>query len=141
MTYARFMDDWVILAPSRWSLRRAIRIVNETLRELRVKQHPDKTFIGRIERGFTFLGYWITQKGVTGVAPSAWERFQERVARLYEQDAPPEEARRRIEQYVRRWKQWALSGLGGGTQPWHVPDGVGGIRPLPPVSAAGWICR
>jgi hypothetical protein len=117
LTYARFMDDWVILAPSRWSLRRAIRIVNETLRELRVKQHPDKTFIGRIERGFTFLGYWITAKGVTGVAPSAWQGFQERVARLYEQDAPQDEIRRRIEQYVRRWKQWALSGSGGGTQP------------------------
>jgi hypothetical protein len=49
------MDDWAILAPTRWSLRRAVRVVNETLRELRV-QHPDKTFIGRIERGFTFLG-------------------------------------------------------------------------------------
>ena len=112
LTYARFMDDWVILAPSRWSLRRAIRIVNETLRELRVKQHPDKTFIGRMERGFTFLGYWITQKGVTGVAPSAWQGFQERVARLYEQDAPPDEIRRRIEQYVRRWTRWVPSGVG-----------------------------
>jgi len=86
LTYARFMDDWVILAPSRWSLRRAIRTVNETLQELRVEQHPDKTFIGRIERGFTFLGYWITAKGVTGVAPSAWQGFQERVVRLYEQE-------------------------------------------------------
>jgi len=112
LTYARFMDDRVILAPSRWSLRRAIRIVNETLRELRVKQHPDKTFIGRIERGFTFLGYWITAKGVTGVAPSAWQGFQERVVRLYEQDVPPEEeTRRRIGQYVRRWKRWVLAGV------------------------------
>ena len=51
LTYARFMDDWVILAPTRWSLRRAVVIVNETLRELRVEQHPDKTFIGRIPRG------------------------------------------------------------------------------------------
>jgi hypothetical protein len=50
LTYARFMDDWVILAPTRWSLRRAVRVVIETLRELRVEQHPDKTFIGRIER-------------------------------------------------------------------------------------------
>jgi len=82
LTYARFMDDWVILAPTRWSLRRAVRIVNETLRELRAEQHPDKTFIGRIERGFTFLGYWITKQGVTGVAPSAWEAFRGRVARL-----------------------------------------------------------
>jgi hypothetical protein len=59
--------------------------VNETLRELRVEQHPDKTFVGWIKRGFTFLGYWITEKGLTGVAPSAWQGFQERVARLYEQ--------------------------------------------------------
>jgi hypothetical protein len=78
------------------------RIVNETLQELGVEQHPDKTFVGRIERGFTFLGYWITEKGVTGVAPSAWEAFQERVARLYEQNAPQEEILRRMEQYVRR---------------------------------------
>jgi hypothetical protein len=105
------MHDWVILAPKRWSLRRAIRTVNEMLRELRVEQHPDKTFIGRIERGFTFLGYWITEKGVTGVAPSTWEAFQERVARLYEQDAPPEEIRRRIEQCVRRWMRWVVSGV------------------------------
>src|ERR1017187_3243489 len=111
LTYARFMDDWVILAPTRWALRRAVVIVNQTLRELSVEQHPDKTFIGRIERGFTFLGYWITEKGVTGVAPSAWEAFQERVARLYEQNAPLEEIRRGVEQYVRRWSQWVRSGV------------------------------
>ncbi|SPE26736.1 conserved hypothetical protein [Candidatus Sulfopaludibacter sp. SbA3] len=113
LTYARFMDDWVILAPTRWSLRRAIVTVNQTLRELRVEQHPDKTFIGRIERGFTFPGYWITEKGVTGVAPSAWEAFRERVVRLYEQNAPREELPVRIERYVRRWKRWVLSGVRG----------------------------
>jgi hypothetical protein len=85
---------------------------NETLRELRVEQHPDKTFIGRTERGFTFLGYWITKQGVTGVAPSARKAFRGRVARLYEQDAPRKEIRRRIGQYVRRWKQWVRSGVG-----------------------------
>ena len=81
LTYARLMDDWVILAPTRWSLRRAIVAVNETLQKLR---HPNKTFIGRIARGFTFVGYWITGNGVSGVAPSTWERFQERVVRLYD---------------------------------------------------------
>jgi RNA-directed DNA polymerase len=110
LTYARFMDDWVILARTRWSLRRAVRMVNETLRELRVEQHPDKTFIGRIERGFTFLGYWITKQGVTGVAPSAWEAFRGRVARLMSR-MRREEILRRIGQYVRRWKRWLLSGV------------------------------
>lgn len=112
LTYARFMDDWVILAPTRWALRRAVVIVNETLRKLRVEQHPDKTFVGWIRSGFTFLGYWITEKGVTGVAPSTWDAFQERVARLYEQNAPLEDIRRGVEQYVRRWKRWVVSGLG-----------------------------
>ena len=26
--FVRFIDDWVILAPTRWKLRRAIRTVN-----------------------------------------------------------------------------------------------------------------
>ncbi len=29
--YVRFMDDWVVLAPTRWKLRQANRIVIETL--------------------------------------------------------------------------------------------------------------
>jgi len=55
--YARFMDDWVAPAPSRWKLRRAIAVVNETLAELQVEQHLDKIFIGPTARGFEFLGY------------------------------------------------------------------------------------
>ncbi len=35
--YVRFMDDWVVLAPTRWKLRQAVRIVNETLAELKVQ--------------------------------------------------------------------------------------------------------
>jgi RNA-directed DNA polymerase len=122
LTYARFMDDWVVLAPTRWSLRRAIVVVNETLWELRVEQHPDKTFIGWIKRGFTFLGYWITEKGLTGVAPSAWQGFQERVARLYEQNAPLEEIRRGVEQYVRRWQRWVMSGFRDVSGSFEWPD-------------------
>jgi hypothetical protein len=34
-----------------------------------------------------------------------WEGFQERVLRLYEQNAPPELIRQRIGDYVRRWKR------------------------------------
>lgn len=54
--YARFMDDWVILAPTRWKLRLVIKRVNQIVAALKVKQHPDKTFVGRIARGFDFLG-------------------------------------------------------------------------------------
>src|SRR5271169_1663822 len=57
-----------------------------------------------------YLGFAITEQCVTGVAPSAWESFRGRVARLYEQDAPQEEILRHIGQYVWRWKRCWLSG-------------------------------
>ncbi|MGB2938668.1 MAG: reverse transcriptase/maturase family protein [Phycisphaerae bacterium] len=106
--YARFMDDWVILSPTRWKLRKAIRRVNAILAELKVQKHPDKTFIGRISRGFDFLGYTFSSVGLTGIARRTVERFVERAGRLYEQGAGEE----RIGQYVRRWLRWAGMGLG-----------------------------
>ena len=107
--YARFMDDWVVLAPTRWKLRKAIKIVRETLADLKVEMHPDKTFIGRVARGFSFLGYQIASSGIVGVAVQTLERFRERVTRLYEQGAPSQ----RIGNYVRRWLQWVRAGLEG----------------------------
>ncbi|MDA8561037.1 reverse transcriptase domain-containing protein [Nitrospinae bacterium] len=43
--YVRFMDDWIVLSPNRWKLKNAIQIVNQTLNELKVEKHPNKTFI------------------------------------------------------------------------------------------------
>ncbi|WP_445173413.1 reverse transcriptase domain-containing protein [Microcoleus sp.] len=105
--YVRFMDDWVVLAPTRWRLRKAIKAVNEVMADLRVEQHPDKTFIGRIARGFDFLGYWFTTEGL-GIAGKTVERFAERVSQLYEQGA----GENRIEEYVRRSWRWVRSGVG-----------------------------
>lgn len=105
--YVRFMDDWVVLAPTHWKLRKAIRVVNETLAQLGVRQHPDKTFAGKTSRGFSFLGYEFNEAGLTGVAPPTRKRFIERVRQLYEQDA----GLPRIGQYVRRWLGWLRSGL------------------------------
>jgi Reverse transcriptase (RNA-dependent DNA polymerase) len=107
--YTRFMDDWVILAPTRWRLRRAIRAVNEEMAGLRVVQHPDKTLIGWIARGFDFLGYWFSPAGLS-VAAKTVERMVDRVSRLYEQGADDG----CIEAYLIRWWRWARSGVGNG---------------------------
>ncbi len=114
--YVRFMDDWVVLAPTRWKLRRAIRAVNQVMADLRVEQHPDKTFIGPIARGFDFLGYWFSSLGV-GVAKKTVDRMMDKVSRLYEQGADLV----RIETYVIRWCRWVRSGVGrvlAGGCPW-----------------------
>jgi len=55
--YIRYMDDILILLPTKWKLKKAVRVLNQTFDELKLEKHPGKTFIGRIERGFDFLGY------------------------------------------------------------------------------------
>jgi RNA-directed DNA polymerase len=105
LVYVRFMDDWVVLSATRWKLRKAVRIVNQTLTELKVRQHPEKTFIGRINRGFDFLGYAISRNGLKPASKTV-KKFAERLCQLYEQGADT----CRMGQYVRRWWQWLNAG-------------------------------
>ncbi len=102
--YARFMDDWVILVPTRSRLRRVVRRVYRILGELKVTVHPDKTFVGRIRKGFDFLGYQFSHAGL-GVASKTVRRCLEKASRLYEQGADAE----RIGKYLRQcwWSDWA----------------------------------
>jgi hypothetical protein len=104
--YFRYMDDILILTPTRWKLKKAIRVLNQTFNELRLEQHPDKTLIGRVERGFDFLGYHFEREGLS-VAVITIERFKERITRLYEQGANIN----RIGQYVLKWVQWTCAGI------------------------------
>ncbi len=134
--YVRFMDDWVILAPTRWKLRGAVKAVQELMGELKLVLHPDKTFIGRIARGFDFLGYWFTPEGL-GIAWKSVERFAERVSQLYEQGA----GENRIGEYVRRWWRWVRSGVGkavGGSKPncWRGINSRCWVSCLNPTSEA-----
>lgn len=59
------MDDIIVLSPSRWKLRKAIKTVNQHFDKLKLKQHPDKTTIGRIKKGFDFLGYQFGKEKIT----------------------------------------------------------------------------
>ncbi|NEQ84887.1 MAG: hypothetical protein F6K26_33495 [Moorea sp. SIO2I5] len=102
------MDDWVILAPTRWKLRKAIKATNEVMTELKVIKHPEKTFIGRIASGFDFLGYWFSSSGLR-IARKTVERMLENMTRLYERGAPIE----RIEAYFQRWWLWVKGGISG----------------------------
>ena len=105
--YVRFMDDWLVLAPTRWKLRAAVKCVNGTMAELKVEQHPNKTFVGRISRGFDFLGYRISSAGLIGLATQSVQQTVERINQLYEQGADEI----RIGQYVRRWWAWVRGGI------------------------------
>ncbi len=104
--YIRYMDDVLILAPTRWKLKKAIRVLNRTFNKLGLEQHPDKSLIEKKKKGFDFLGYFL-KPGMLGVARKTIERFKERIARLYEQGADIN----RIGQYFQKWFQWTRSGI------------------------------
>ena len=106
--YFRYMDDILILASTRWKLKKAIRVLNQTFNELKLEKHPDKTLIGRTERGFDFLGYSFKPKGIT-LAKKTIANFITKALRLYEQE-PPHRRMRRLGEYATRWMCWAKGG-------------------------------
>ncbi len=108
--YVRYMDDILIMTKSRWSLRRAVRRLNRVLNQLNLEKHPDKTFIGRITRGFDFLGYNF-EKGSLKPAEKTIAKALVTLTRLYEQkDADPERLAS-LGAYYRRWRGWVRGGL------------------------------
>ena len=82
-----------------------------------MEKHPDKTFIGRIERGFDFLGYHFGPEGLT-MAAKTIEQFVERAIRLYEQEPGELGGSSRLGMHVRRWVSWARIGFS------DVPSGT-----------------
>jgi hypothetical protein len=109
--YVRFMDDILVLAPTHARLRTTVRAVNESLSTLRLEKHPDKTFIGKIQRGFDFLGYRFGAP-VLEMAQATVEKFVEQATRLYEQGRRQRSKAPLLGAYVRRWLGWARGGLG-----------------------------
>lgn len=73
---------------------------------LKLENHPDKTFIGRVERGFTFLGYTF-RPSTLQVASTTTAAMVERITRLYEQGAN----HLRIGRYLQAWLLWLHAGL------------------------------
>lgn len=114
--YARYMDDIIILAKSRWQLRRHTKRLMQWFSAYGFEAHPDKTFIGRTEKGFDWMGAWLTHEGVRDIAPRAKANHREKVRRLYERLArvplwrrkrARQEVHARVSRYRKRWTIWA----------------------------------
>jgi hypothetical protein len=66
---------------------------------LSLEKHPDKTFIGRIARGFDFVGYHFSPAGLA-VAKQTNTNFIEKASRLFEQEHSAGRAAAALEMYV-----------------------------------------
>ena len=114
--YRGFMDDVIVLAKTRWHLRKAVRTVNQHFHQLKVEQAPDKTFIGKISKGWDFLGYYFDGKQLA-VAAKTVEKHVLHYRQLYEQlrmkKATSIEMASVLGLYVKRWQRWVAAGLQG----------------------------
>ena len=107
--YQRYMDDYVIFAPTRHKLRKAIKQMYAVLDDLKVEVHPKKRFIGTTRRGFDFLGYWLEPHRPLTPSQVSLTRLVDRSRQLHERTA----SIKRLRQYIRRWLLWHRSGLRG----------------------------
>ena len=126
--YRRYMDDIIVLSQTKWQLRRAIQCANQHFATLGLKQHPDRTFIGRISAGFDFLGY---QFGEQTISPSqrTLTNHISRLLRLYEQKKGHPDRVTFLDDYRQRWLSWVSAGL---TVPFTLNDDVN-LNPLTPM--------
>ena len=88
------------------AMRKIIKITHEIIDDLKFKLHPDKTFIGKIEKGFDFLGYHITPETLKP-AKATIERAHQKIKQLYEQGADLT----RIALYWKRFLAWVHAGV------------------------------
>jgi len=107
--YHRFMDDYVIFAPTRHKLRTALREMYQILDALKLAVHPDKRYIGTTKRGVDFLGYHLHPGRKLRPSSQSITRLLQRARQLYERGADEE----RLRQYARRWYAWLHGGLRG----------------------------
>jgi RNA-directed DNA polymerase len=114
--YIRYMDDILVLSKTRWQNRKVVKQLNQHFNRLKLAKHPDKTFIGKIEKGFDFLGYHFSREPLK-IARITWQKHALHTVRLYEQlrkkKATSNEMASSLALYVTRWQRWAAAGLQG----------------------------
>lgn len=88
------MDDWLVFTNCRSVLRQLVKTMHEVMHRMKVKLAKTKTFIGKVTRGLTSLGY----------------RFEKRryVTLIHVSHGFMSNAIQKAGGYVRRWFRWVL---------------------------------
>ena len=98
--YIRFMDDWAIMVKTKRQLRAVVTLTYRILNQLKLKMHPDKTFIGRTSTGFDFLGVHFGR--TASISQTSQANHPTKLARRYAQGTGPAG----IGIYIDRWTSW-----------------------------------
>ena len=74
----------IVLTKSKTKLRKIIKKTHTILNNLNLEMHPSKTYMGKIQKGFNFLGYFY-QPSMLLPSLESIRRFHERSAVRYAQ--------------------------------------------------------
>jgi hypothetical protein len=89
---------------------RAVKTVNQTFNHLKVEKAHNKTFIGKIKRGFDFLCYRFMLHGLS-LASVTIDKMRAKYRQLYEQTKTTPDGAAIRATYLTRWLRWTQAGL------------------------------
>lgn len=101
------MDDILIISEKRWPLKRMVKKLYQILDNHKQILRPEKTWMSRIGKGYTFCGYQI-QPPKLAISKITIQRFLTRVKELL-QDI--NNSKTTSMQYIQRWIRWSKSGI------------------------------
>ena len=79
--FVRYADDFVVLTPNREEAEQALKLVQETLQELKLSLSEEKTSITTFREGFDFLGFHPVINSI-GVRQKSIERLKDKVRKV-----------------------------------------------------------
>lgn len=82
--YARYMDDFLIMSRKRWHLRRCIAALNKFFDTHGFEKHPDKTQIGKLSKGFDWLGVYFAPDWEPTISRRSVDNHHNQRLRVYE---------------------------------------------------------
>lgn len=81
LKFVRYADDFVILCKTKSEADRALEITRTFLKEMELKDSPEKTKISHFSEGFDFLGFTIKSRSVQMRAKSK-EKFKDAIRNI-----------------------------------------------------------
>ena len=116
--FLRYMDDVLILVKTQRQYQRAKKQIFKILRELRLKLSPHKTWMGKLEREFHFLGVSFdptrigqskeNQTPLVSLHSRSYQRALDKLKAMREDAVHPA----KMQSYLSRWALWWYSATG-----------------------------
>lgn len=79
--FVRYADDFVVLCQTQAQAEEALALVTQTLSELGLSLSAEKTRITTYEKGYSFLGFWLSSRS-RRMRDKSQRKFQEKIRSL-----------------------------------------------------------